>query len=350
MTAPKRRSVRNSRRGFAFLSGRWTRSALPSYWKKTPFPLGFSCRNLKQLLPTKARFETPDGAAIKGNGGEEPLARCAGLLPGLVSDSNKNRQQEEKDDFGTPEQETPQRQVLENNETLPMQSKIRGGKEAQIAANAVEAANRNRWLSEAISKQNLGNGYQADSSANDDAPESSGSDPSAQPTPGALETNNPISEFRPLWFEGSLFLIRRGMTIRTFAQGGLVNRRGPSRNPPPGSPAAFTERITPQTRDRVRRFVDSRLIPPSAFRRGMEIHVSDHGPGIPESERRRIFRSFHKSAEQAAETKPGIGLGLALSKRLARTMGGSLSCAKRKDGGSGAVFVLDLPGQADPES
>jgi signal transduction histidine kinase len=73
------------------------------------------------------------------------------------------------------------------------------------------------------------------------------------------------------------------------------------------------------------------------------ISISDHGPGISGAECRRIFRPFHKSAKQAAETKPGVGLGLALSKRLASSMGGSLSCHKRPDGKPGAVFSLTLP-------
>jgi signal transduction histidine kinase len=74
--------------------------------------------------------------------------------------------------------------------------------------------------------------------------------------------------------------------------------------------------------------------------RFVEIVVADHGPGIPPAERRRIFHAFHKSAREAAETKPGVGLGLALSRRLAKAQGGDLLC----DGsGRGASFVLRLP-------
>jgi signal transduction histidine kinase len=75
----------------------------------------------------------------------------------------------------------------------------------------------------------------------------------------------------------------------------------------------------------------------------LEIRVSDYGPGISQAECKKIFRPFHKSAKQAAETKPGVGLGLALSNRLAGSMGGKLSCGSRSDGHSGAVFVLTLP-------
>ena len=74
--------------------------------------------------------------------------------------------------------------------------------------------------------------------------------------------------------------------------------------------------------------------------RDVEIHVADHGPGIPASERSRIFRAFHKSAREAAESRPGVGLGLALSRRLAKSLGGGLEYA---DSEQGACFVLRLP-------
>ena len=64
----------------------------------------------------------------------------------------------------------------------------------------------------------------------------------------------------------------------------------------------------------------------------IEILVSDHGPGIPARERRRIFRAFHKSAREAAESRPGVGLGLALSRRLAKSLGGGLDCVDAEQG------------------
>jgi len=73
----------------------------------------------------------------------------------------------------------------------------------------------------------------------------------------------------------------------------------------------------------------------------VRLRVRDHGPGVEADELRRLFRPFHKSAKHAAESAPGVGLGLALSRRLARQMGGDLVvCPEIHDG---ACFELRLP-------
>jgi K+-sensing histidine kinase KdpD len=71
------------------------------------------------------------------------------------------------------------------------------------------------------------------------------------------------------------------------------------------------------------------------------LRVRDHGQGISPDGARRLFRPFSKSAHEAAHTAPGVGLGLALCRRLSRSMGGDL----RLDGlvQGGACFVLTLP-------
>jgi len=70
------------------------------------------------------------------------------------------------------------------------------------------------------------------------------------------------------------------------------------------------------------------------------IVVVDHGPGLSEQAARSLFTPFSKSAEDAAVTAPGVGLGLALCRRLARQVGGQLRLAS---GGGGATFVLEMP-------
>jgi signal transduction histidine kinase len=77
--------------------------------------------------------------------------------------------------------------------------------------------------------------------------------------------------------------------------------------------------------------------------RWVAIQVVDHGPGIPMAERHRVFQAFHKSAREAAESQPGVGLGLALSRRLARAQGGELVITEAD---AGACFVLRLPAAA----
>lgn len=71
---------------------------------------------------------------------------------------------------------------------------------------------------------------------------------------------------------------------------------------------------------------------------GWEVSLRDYGPGIPMAERKKIFRAFHKSAQAAAMSKAGVGLGLSLSKRLAKSMGAEL--LYRDTEGQGACFVL----------
>jgi signal transduction histidine kinase len=71
------------------------------------------------------------------------------------------------------------------------------------------------------------------------------------------------------------------------------------------------------------------------------IQVRDGGPGFTDAEARKLFQPFSKSARQAAHSAPGVGLGLALSRRLARDLGGDLKLNRNiKDG---ACFELTLP-------
>jgi len=75
--------------------------------------------------------------------------------------------------------------------------------------------------------------------------------------------------------------------------------------------------------------------------RGREarITVSDNGPGIPRHQRRRIFRPFGRLT--LSNATPGLGLGLALARSLARAQGGDLELVN--DDAPGATFALTLP-------
>lgn len=76
--------------------------------------------------------------------------------------------------------------------------------------------------------------------------------------------------------------------------------------------------------------------------RWVEISISDSGGGVPNSERRAIFRKFYRSDRQLAGTESGAGLGLAICKRFMRLLRGNIRLAEERNT-AGARFVLSLP-------
>jgi two-component system sensor histidine kinase MtrB len=76
----------------------------------------------------------------------------------------------------------------------------------------------------------------------------------------------------------------------------------------------------------------------------VQIAVEDRGNGVPDDERDIIFDRFSRGSEggnRAADT--GVGLGLALIDEHVRLHGGRVWVEDRRDGESGARFVVELP-------
>lgn len=75
----------------------------------------------------------------------------------------------------------------------------------------------------------------------------------------------------------------------------------------------------------------------------IEISVADRGPGIPETDRERVFDKFYRVMETQtrASRTTGSGLGLAVSKGLVEAHGGHIWVEKRE--GGGAIFRFTLP-------
>ena len=67
--------------------------------------------------------------------------------------------------------------------------------------------------------------------------------------------------------------------------------------------------------------------------------VEDTGRGIPPSDLDRIFEAFQQS--ERADQHRGAGLGLSISRQLARLMGGDLTA--QSELGVGSQFTLWLP-------
>lgn len=90
------------------------------------------------------------------------------------------------------------------------------------------------------------------------------------------------------------------------------------------------------------KFTPAGAIGVSAEARGdvVAIRVRDSGPGIAREDQERIFEPFVQTGDAAASAA-GVGLGLAISRTLARSMAGDL--VVESEPGNGAVFTLTLP-------
>jgi signal transduction histidine kinase len=73
----------------------------------------------------------------------------------------------------------------------------------------------------------------------------------------------------------------------------------------------------------------------------VSIKVSDTGPGVPEEKREAIFEPFVQIDRRFARDQEGVGLGLAISRNLARRMDGDLTVSSIR--GVGSEFTLILP-------
>jgi K+-sensing histidine kinase KdpD len=70
----------------------------------------------------------------------------------------------------------------------------------------------------------------------------------------------------------------------------------------------------------------------------VEVRVADHGPGIPEGERTRVFEEFYRGDRTSTS---GTGLGLAIARSLTEVQGGTLTCEETPGGGT--TMALRFP-------
>ena len=73
----------------------------------------------------------------------------------------------------------------------------------------------------------------------------------------------------------------------------------------------------------------------------VEISVEDNGPGIPESEKDKIFDRFYRLDDSRSRDTGGTGLGLAIAKEAVLMHNGTINVVTSEKGGS--VFVIRLP-------
>jgi signal transduction histidine kinase len=89
---------------------------------------------------------------------------------------------------------------------------------------------------------------------------------------------------------------------------------------------------------------DTRLQPTRSY---VRFRVADTGAGIPEEKLLSIFDPFVQAESGHARTREGSGLGLTISRRLARLMGGDLTV--KSEVGMGSTFSLWLPSDTSPK-
>lgn len=71
--------------------------------------------------------------------------------------------------------------------------------------------------------------------------------------------------------------------------------------------------------------------------------VTDDGPGLPESERERVFDRFYRSETSRSRDSGGTGLGLPIVRDLLRAHGGTVRLIDRPDGAAGLLALVLLP-------
>jgi len=75
--------------------------------------------------------------------------------------------------------------------------------------------------------------------------------------------------------------------------------------------------------------------------KSIEISFTDNGPGIPPEEQEKIFHKFYQIEASFTGQVQGMGLGLALVKRVVEEHGGKVRLQSTL--GQGATFILEIP-------
>jgi signal transduction histidine kinase len=75
----------------------------------------------------------------------------------------------------------------------------------------------------------------------------------------------------------------------------------------------------------------------------LRVAVTDTGPGVAPEEASRIFNEFYQITQPGREKSKGVGLGLAISKKLVEMHGGRIEV--ESFGGRGSKFSFTVPAQ-----
>jgi signal transduction histidine kinase/CheY-like chemotaxis protein len=131
---------------------------------------------------------------------------------------------------------------------------------------------------------------------------------------------------------------RKGVSLTLSAQPGLLV----------DTDRTLIERVLRNLLDNAIKYTDRGSIAFEARREGpwVVLAVVDTGRGIPPSEHERIFEEFYQVDNPERDRQRGLGLGLAIVRRLVGLLGGELRVESEL--GRGSTFTLRLPAAPDP--
>jgi two-component system sensor histidine kinase CpxA len=80
------------------------------------------------------------------------------------------------------------------------------------------------------------------------------------------------------------------------------------------------------------------------------VTVTDHGQGVPDDELGKIFLPYYRTDKARERSKGGVGLGLAITKRIVENHGGSITAMNSPSGGLIVTIILNGAAQRDSVS
>src|SRR6266508_1922831 len=121
-----------------------------------------------------------------------------------------------------------------------------------------------------------------------------------------------------------------------------IDVRVPETVPPVLADPVLLEQVLANLLDNAVRYAEGSPIAVVAreLEGSVELRVVDHGPGIPEPERERIFDQFYR-LKGGGRRPEGTGMGLSICRGIAAALRGGLRVETTP--GGGATFILTLP-------
>jgi len=87
--------------------------------------------------------------------------------------------------------------------------------------------------------------------------------------------------------------------------------------------------------------------PPGGGRRYAVLEIGDHGPGIPDRNKRLVFEKFHQAEQGSKQASAGVGLGLPICREIVHAHAGEIWVADNHPAGCVFTVVLALHPQGD---